>query len=41
MDPIRDEFRIYKTKELRLPEIFEEANRYSEKPMSLFIYDPD
>ena len=41
VDPIRDEFRIYKTKQLRLDEIFAEAKRYPEKNEVLYEYDPD
>lgn len=40
VDPIADEFRIFKTKELRLDEIMEEAKRQNMSDL-LFQYDPD
>ena len=40
LDPIKDEFRIYKTKELRIDEILAIAKRF-EKEECLFHFDPD
>ena len=40
MDPIKDEFRIFKLKQLRLDEIYAEAKKLN-RSSSLFMYDPD
>ena len=40
VDPIQDEFRIFKLKQLRLDEIYAEAKKQGRSP-SLFVYDPD
>ena len=40
IDPIRDEFRIYKSKELRVDEIMKEGKKAGYH-QSLFKYDPD